>query len=282
MSFGSRLQRALVLTRQCWQLLRENKVLLVLPALSGVLLVVVLASFALPFIVSTGFRETMTADTPETETLDYVYGFFFYLLVYTGINFFNAALIFCILARLRGEDGSIGAGLALAARRFPLILAWSLVSATVGLVLNVLRDRAGPLGSIVSGLAGLAWSVATYFVLPVLVVEGVGPFRAIQRSTSILRRVWGESLAANFGLGIVTVLAVLPVFALMGLAFATLPGGAAAAVLAIGVVVIIAVVLVVNTLSAILQVAIYEYADSGKIVGPFGQSQLAGAFVHRG
>ena len=88
-----------------------------------------------------------------------------------------------------------------ASRRLPELLAWSLVSATVGLILKLIENANEKFGTFIASLLGGAWSVVTYFVVPVLVVEGVGPMTAIQRSWSVLTKTWGESIGGHAGVG---------------------------------------------------------------------------------
>src|SRR6185295_20379099 len=94
--------------------------------------------------------------------------------------------------------------------RLPQILAWTFVAATVGLLLNALenflRDRLGFLGSLLGGILETGWAVLTYFVVPVLVVDGVGPVQAVQRSSEVLKRTRGESLTGEGGLGLISFL----------------------------------------------------------------------------
>ena len=42
----------------------------------------------------------------------------------------------------------------------------------------------------------------TYFVVPVLVVEKLGPIDATKRSMSLMYRTWGEALVGKVGLGL--------------------------------------------------------------------------------
>ena len=71
------------------------------------------------------------------------------------------------------------------------------------------------MGQFVAGLLGMAWSITTYFVIPVLVVEKKNPFEAMKRSVGILRKTWGESLVANFGIGLIVFLLIIPIFGLI-------------------------------------------------------------------
>ena len=281
MAFGARIQRSLTLARRSLTLLSRNPSLLVLPLISGLALLLVIGSFVAPILMSDELRTMLDGQSPDTEYADYAYGFLFYLVAFTAMNFFNAALVFCILARLRGEPASVAEGLRMALKRFPQIFAWSLLSATLGLVLKVLRDRAGFAGQVVAGLAGIAWSIATYFVVPVLVTRGVGPLEALRESAATLRRVWGESLVANLGLNLIVVLATLVLAAIAASAFAVLPQEAAIGVLTLAVVAFGAVSLVVATLSAILQATLYAYATNGTVPAGFDRSDLESAFHRR-
>src|SRR5206468_674804 len=89
------------------------------------------------------------------------------------------------------------------------ILAWALVSATVGVLLRAIESNR-QVGRFVSMILGTAWTIITYFVVPVLVVEKTGPFKAVGRSIELLKKTWGEALIGNFGLGFFEFLVVLP------------------------------------------------------------------------
>ena len=124
--------------------------------------------------------------------------------------------------RLRGGDPTVGDGFRIAAQHFGTILSYALISATVGMILRWLSERGKGLGRIVSGIAGMAWNLATYLVVPVLVLEDVGPWQAIQRSAALLKKTWGEQIAGNLSVGlifglltIVVILLGIPVFYLL-------------------------------------------------------------------
>src|SRR5262249_51826250 len=123
--------------------------------------------------------------------------FAYYFCNYFVVVFCNSALISCALIRFNGGTPTVGDGLQAAASRLPQILAWALVSATVGILLKAVENVHERAGQLISGLLGLAWTVLTYFVVPVLVVEKVGPFEAIRRSMAILRKTWGEALVGQ-------------------------------------------------------------------------------------
>ncbi len=158
--------------------------------------------------------------------------------------------------------------------------------ATVGLILRAIESYSEKVGQIVAALLGGAWSIATYFVVPVLVVEKVNPFEAVQRSFGVLKKAWGEALTAQFGIGFITFIALLlvgiaPMIA-GGFLFATMGSvWLGASLVAIGLFGIIGVSLVSSTLDSILLAALYLYAAEGKAPEYFDESLLEGAFARK-
>ena len=150
--------------------------------------------------------------------------------------YFNAAVIGTAMKRLQGEDASIHDGLALARQHIGKIFVWAVITATVGMILRSLQERAGILGRIVLGIVGIAWTVLTFFVVPVLLYEPVGVGDAIKRSGSIFRQRWGETFVGNGTIGIAIFLVSIPVVIVGGLLAAVVPVlGIVLLVVAIGV-----------------------------------------------
>ena len=203
--------------------------------------------------------------------------------------FFNVALIHCALRALAGEEPSIRGGLKAAVALLPQILGWALVATTIGFVLNMITDMLkeylGFLGGLLGGLLEFSWAVITYFVVPVLVTEKVGPITAVKRSASILRAKWGESLAGEARIGLLGIL----FFLLSALIFA---GGAALVfskgamamagigviLMVIGVLAAITSMVVVSTLSTIFQSGVYLYATTGQVPASLDRELVEGAF----
>src|SRR4029077_13330612 len=100
------------------------------------------------------------------------------------------------------------------AARLPVIAGWALVSATVGLILRIIEDRSARIGQIVAALLGMAWTVVSFLVVPILVIENKGPIAALKDSTALLKKTWGEQLVSNFSFGMIFFLLALPAFAL--------------------------------------------------------------------
>ena len=269
------------LTKSSWQCLRQDKELLVFPLVSGIACLMVLASFAVPLWFS-DYKHVVFGDGDRLQDpIAWVILFAFYTVNYFVIVFFNSALVACALIRFRGGDPTVGDGLSASRQRLPQIFAWALASASVGVILKAIESRSEKLGQIAAGLLGAGWSIATYFVVPVLVVERVGPIDAVKRSFSILRKSWGETVVAKFGIGffvfLATMAAMLPIVGgVVALASDHVPVGIA--LIAFGIISMILVSLISSALNSILLAALYLYAADGEVPQQFDRNLLEHAF----
>ena len=276
----SKFANSYAVAKQSWAVLRANPSLAVFPVVSVVSSVLVSLPFALPIVLV----NTRQAAAPEAfGLLQYVLGFLAYAASYTVVIFFNAALVTCAYQELRGVPATPMDGIRNSVRHMPKIVGWALISATVGQVIRTLQDKGGIVGAVVGGLAGFAWNLAVFFVVPVMVVEGLGPVDALKASADRLRRTWGEQLILNGGMGLVSFIAIalsvcatagLGVFALMNnqaaLGFAVLLGGAVYAIVA---------AVVLSCLTTIYQTALYVYSVTGASPAGFSDDTIHGAFV---
>jgi hypothetical protein len=270
------------ISKQSFRVVKLDKELLLFPLLSGVACLLVLASFAVPLWAAGQFQAVQNNPGQlQDSPLAWVVLFLFYFANYFVIVFFNSALIACAIIRFKGGDPTVGDGFRAAMARLPQIAGWALVSATVGLILRAIESRSERVGQFVAGLLGMAWSAATYFVVPVLVVERVGPVDAVKRSFAILKRTWGEALVANFGIGIIIFLAYL--IAVVPAVLGVIAGNVVAAILGIAVTLVlwIVIALVSSALHAIAVGAIYLYAAEGTVPGYFDEDLLRDAFTQR-
>jgi hypothetical protein len=268
-----RFENSMALAKASWQVLKDDKKLTLLPLLSGIATLVVAASFLVPAAV---LSHDSSGGGYNAGPVTWILAALGYLVAAYVVVFFNAALVYAADAKLHGANVSIGDALRFAASRSAVLLPWAVVSATVSIVLRMVRERGGILGAIVGTVAGIAWSLVTFLVLPVLVVEGIGPFQAVKRSAELFKRTWGEQVVANFGIGLVALLAILaglvPTLLLVAI------GGPAAVVGIVAFVLwVITVSLVSSALTGILCMALYRYATDGNVPG-FDTTQLNRAF----
>lgn len=275
------------LGRQSWRVLMLDKELLVFPFLSGISCVLVLLSFALP-VWASGYAETVMAERQQGDIsqyhriLGYVLMFAYYVVNYFVIIFFNSALVSCAIIRFKGGDPTLRDGFKAAFSRLPQILGWALVSATVGLILRTIESRSSKAGQIVASLLGMAWTAVTYFVVPVIVVERVGPITATKRSFAILKKTWGEALTARFGIGFYVFLAsLLGIIPLIIGIFVLIGGQVTLGVSAIitGIVMLMLASLISSALNSIIIAALYIYAAEGQAPEAFDGELFEHAFA---
>jgi len=269
----TRISRTIELAKASWQVLKADKELLLLPVLSLVATIVVALTFLAPILLS---GDAVALEDPGP--VGYVLLFVAYVTLAFITIFFNAALVHAANERLDGGDPTLGSAIRGALMRVGRILPWAIVSATVSIVLRAIEERAGAVGRIVSAIAGVAWSLVTFLVIPVLVIEGIGVGDAVKRSGALFKKTWGENVAAQVGFGLIGFLAMLPAILVVGGAAAA---GGAIAVIGVGVAVVwvLGVVMVLSALNGIFQTALYRHAAGiASGTGPFGEGELQAAF----
>jgi hypothetical protein len=263
-----------------WQLLKQDKEILIFPLISGICCLLVIASFAIPLFMSERWMPPDSDASLPQQIIYYLILFLFYFCNYLVITFFNSAVVACAAIRMGGGDPTVGDGFREAFARFPLIVGWALVSATVGLVLRIIEDRSQKIGKIVAGLLGTAWSIMSFLVIPILVIDRKGPITALKESTALLKRTWGEQLVGNFSFGLIFFLLGIPAFLLpiLGFVIGTVP--AIITCIAIAVIYFIVLALIQSTLQAIFQAALYLYVRDGQAAG-FELALLQNAVVSK-
>jgi hypothetical protein len=207
MGFFDRLANGWNIAMNSFKVLKENKQLVLFPILSGVSILLILGSFVTVILAGVGWDVDQIEDPGGATSI--ISLFLYYLVNYFIVVFFNTALVHCSRLYFHGEEVTIKKGLQFAWSRVGAIFAWAMLAATVGAVLKALEENFGWIGRIVIGLLGVAWSIATFFVVPVIAYENLGPVDAFKRSTSLMKQKWGESLGGNFSFGILQFVGII-------------------------------------------------------------------------
>jgi hypothetical protein len=260
------------------RLLNKDRELLLFPLISGILLIVIVATFVLPVIWASGWTGPDVTTSMGTTGM-YVTMFVFYLISYGLSYFFNAAIIASAIYRMKGGDPNLKGGLMAAWSRVGSILGWAAIAATVGILLKSAQDRAGFLGKFVVGLIGVAWSVVSYLVVPVIVMENRSPYDALKESASMVKKTWGEKVAGNIGIGFFVFLIVLPVFFVIMPVMIFVQSQFLSMILISAIVLYTVFAMVLQTtLTAIFDAALYLYAREDFVAPEFGLGVLEHAF----
>ncbi len=277
--------RSWELIKASWQVLRADRELLLFPFLSMIGMIIVSILFFIP-LAATGLVDQAASGEQVSSgqsVIGFVILFLFYLVTYTVIIFSNTALIGAAMMRLRGEDPTVADGFNIARSHLTQIIEYAAISATIGMILNALRNQDNFLTQILASIVNVAWNVVTFLVIPVLIVENVGAIDAIKRSGSLLKKTWGEQLIASSGIGFVMFLVSIAAMFVIGaplFLLASVTGSGVIAVFAIAVVVLVLVFfsLIGGALGGIFQAALYRYATEGTAGEFFDESLVAGAF----
>ncbi|CAM4169467.1 hypothetical protein MB901379_01240 [Mycobacterium basiliense] len=278
------IKRGWALTGQSWRVLKSDlSPLMIFPLLSTVFAILATAAIWAPTLIVRGVFDGQQVDS--RDPIFYIAGLATaYLSTFIAI-FFNVALAACAVRSMRGEDTKVSEGVIAAMHRLGPILGWTFVATTVGLILRALEERLPLLGKIAVWLTGAAWAIATFFVVPVVALEGTGPIASLKRSAAVVKARWGESATGAATITVVIwLVSIAIVVAGAGGAIGFLAIGQpvlAAVVVAITVAAIIIVSLISSALGQIFRVAVYQYAVSGQAPVGFDGQLLQAAFQRR-
>lgn len=259
MGIFSRLKMGWNLSMDSLRVLRKQPELALFPVLSGIAGMIFIALL---------FAGSYVLDLLHGQ-LGIVVLFALYLGTAFIASFFNAALVYSARESFAGREPSVRSGIAAAWRHKTPLFVWALASATVGMILRAIEREDNLVANVLALLVSVAWSVITYFIVPVIVFEDVGPLEMFSRSGETFKRTWGETAGASFGVGLVTGLFVVVGIVLSAVVFFALGGLGAGGAGMVAAIAIAAVVLLVAALGsaalgAIAKTALYVYATEGK------------------
>jgi hypothetical protein len=208
-------------------------------------------------------------------------GFAFYLSQNFVMFYFNAALVGAAMIRLEGVDPTVKDGLRIANSKLGAILGYAAIAATVGIILRMIEERLGFVGRWIVGLLGVAFTLATFMVVPLLVTRDIGPVDAVKESASLLKKTWGENIIGNVGMGLVfglmyLVLAAVGFALVFGLIQQSAPLALALGALLVGAFILMA--LIQTALQGVYSAALFRFATTGEAGAGFDSSLLDGAF----
>ena len=284
---NGRLSRGWRLAGQSWNVLWRNPTLAVFPVLATVFATIAMLVILIPATVGLGFF-AVSSDSGLTAAA-YVYVAVLmvggYIATVIAI-FFSVALTAVAAGALRGEDVSAGAGIRVARERIRTILAWSLLTTTVGTVLGSVGKAAGGAGDFLDWLGDMAWSAATFFVIPVIALEDKGAKQSVSRSGAIVKERWGEGASGAAAIGVAG-FAVVFLIVIVGTVGVGLLLGANLlwAAVVLGVVAtsgVLATLFVCSALVGIFKVAVYQFAVDGSAPRGFDTQTVQQALHSKG
>ncbi len=269
-----RLKRSFSLIKESWAVLTKDKEMLLYPLLSGIISIVLLFAIFMPFVFA------ILAGQVGFGVFFFAF-IIFYLVVAVVGTFFTASLIAAAHMRLHGKDPKFSDGLHIASKRMGSLIVWGLINGTVGLLLRSFSDRDNIIGTVVSTLLQMAWTLLTLFTIPVILFEKKGVIDSLKGSGKIFVKTWGESVVGQFSIGAIFGIGFL--FGLLLLFAAFLSGSFVLFVIIFVIVVIFLIVLylITSALNGIYITALYIYATSKKVPKGFSKEFIENAFQEK-
>jgi hypothetical protein len=281
-----RWERSWSITRTSFDVLRKDSEMIWFPILSGIFSILFAVALIVPSFVLDVF-ESMGVGRQAVGPIQVVVLFVTYFGLSTIATFFNVCVVYTTRVRLSGGDATFMDSIRFAFSRMGLIVGWSLISATVGIVLHGIDSmgrRSGLPGKvllwILRTILAAAWSVMTVFVVPSMVYRDLGPIDAIKDSWNTLRQTWGEGIIGYWGVGLAGFVCALPGMALIGLGI-----GVASSIpvvglgmIGLGVLFIAAVSLVFGVVSTIYKTALYHWATTQMVPAGYDPHAMQSAF----
>ncbi len=182
--------------------LRKNKDLIVFPIIS-------LVASMLIIVFCLGFGFAFIEPLKQLENVGLILGIVFLFIAYFCLAFivlfFNASLFACTLLRLQGREASLKDGMKIAFQRKKSLFSWCTLSASVGVAIQGLENLNSMVADILSLIIGLSWGIASYFIIPILLLEDVGPFQALKLGFKVFGKGWRKTIAVNFILSLIMI-----------------------------------------------------------------------------
>ena len=279
-----------VVTKQAWGVIKENPYMLAFPVVGGILAIIAVLVVGGAGLGIVGISQVASdAEGGTISTGTYIVGIIVLVLAaYLGTlitTIFMGGLVKCADEELQGRDSGFGAGLSASFSRIGALLGWAAIQTAVGWLISAVQGDGSNdnvlvtiLRAVLSSLMAVAWSVITFFVLPMIILRNKGPMTAIKESVGLIRKTWGMQVAGSFRIGgLIVLLGVLPGILITVLGFFLSFGSSPAVgvpVLTIGVIVIIGAMVLVSAMRAIFSVAMLHYVEDGSAIGPFNTEEL--------
>ena len=299
----NRFERSWHLFRSSLMVIVRNKELLIFPIFISLATAVILLFFLAPAaLIPTGhsylswehwqslghtyFTKSGNSSSGQISfsPVAVTYLAFLYLVSMFVATFFNVAFYHEILEALSGRPVSLGRGLQFACSRWKAILVWALFAGMVGLIIKAIERRFELFGRITARLIGVAWSIASVFVIPIMVhdEETTNPFGLLKKSAGLLKNAWGEGLIGYIGIGAIN--AVVMVASMLVVGLATIVSAKLNNFLPLGValgcwfVFLLLWSYLMNVASLVYKGALYLYAAEGTVSEPYDQQLLDSAW----
>ena len=269
-----RISNAWRLSKSSWAVLNKDRELIAIPVVAGIAAFIAFVALVVPPALALGAFD----ETSSTNPALYLFTFLGAVAAAWMSAIGQAAVVAGAAQRMDGHDPTIGTAFAVARSRAVRLLEWAVLATVVAVVLDAIEQRLGIIGKLVSWIGSVAFAVMSFMALPVIVFEDVGAIEAFKRSSVMLKATWGEQISFNFGMGLISMIAIIPGVLVGGALAGT--GVAPLVVLGVGIIVawVVLTVAVTSSLSAVFKAALYRWAKDLPVDPAFAPSDFRTAF----
>lgn len=280
------LSNSWTLAKECWEVLMQDKEMLVYPTLTSIVNIAILG-VAYFYFMAIGFMESTAPLNYSTEQWVLGAGLVIATMYacHFSFSFFDCALVASAIKRLRGENPTLGYGLGVAANRIPQIAGWSFYVTIFGIFVALIQSlfKSKWAQKTVGKAAETAWNVVTVFVMPYIIVENMGATGAVKNSAKLVRHKWGEAATLEIGFGSLCSIAGFPLAGLFMLAQFVHTGSPELAIIIMAFAIILGAFLGIlfAALTGIAKAVLFSFAKGGRIPDQVHDDVLEGTVVRR-
>ena len=277
------------LFKQSFALLRGNRYLVRYLVMTGAWIVAItlvfMGLYLLLYLV--GLRHELSqGGTTTASWLGYLLAFLDYVAVYFFINLYAAGLTANVLDIFQGKKQPYHTYMRTAWSKAPALFVFSVIAATVGMILQYVVERIRWVGWLLSWILGTMWSLGTLFVVPIIMTsENPSGVRSIRESVRFFKQTWGENITAKVSVN--APLFFLNLALMMAFVAGIFIGHAIAGNIGLLIVVILYVIAVLalaiigSFANSLVNIALFYYAAYHEVPPAFSEDLLNHVFIPR-
>ena len=208
------------------------------------------------------------------------------VIITTVSSLVEGAVCSAAFDRFNGNNPTLATCTKSAMSKFTPLAMFSIVTFAVRFAASKASEGSNNIGTkAIAKLANTAWNIMTYFSIPIIVLskDNVGPIDSIKYSINVLKKNWGESLIANFGVGVIQSVITVILFAIfIPVALLAFFSGAPLPLLIglaiIFILIMVSISLFFSVLSIYVKSALFYYVEYNKVPEAFSTTDLHSIF----
>ncbi len=273
-----RLKNGWRLAKATRKLVFKDRSLLKFPIIAFVVSIIEMIAIFIPI-----FFISLSSSSAVSEVLIIISLLAFYILVTFTSTYIIMAMFISFRSFLSGKKISFGSAFSQVKPYWKLILEWSAFLSVIIMVLRIIESRLGSLGRILNLISSMAISLATLFVVPVILDNKLTPIAAMKRSTKFIIDHFGATFGGLVYTDLYSLAIVFGGLALLigGLALISISLVFGAVVALAGFIIMIGGGMLLYLLSNIFRLILYDFANYNKVPPGFSADLLQSSIKNK-